>query len=145
MNFSLAKGINSLGTHIHNSAINVYLSTPEKDFVNPGFNLHLYSDIVPIGSTALPGSSMKRAEKEEKSEDLAKKLEIDNPLQTGAGKEDLLIEASFEHPRPIKTEIIDAFHKEVVSKTSSKRKNDTIKQNVTGKKSKSIKHNFQLV
>lgn len=119
MNFALAKTIQNLGGHIHHNSFNVYLNTPSTDFINPGFNLQLYTDIVPTNNN-IHG---REVQKEKATEDELPPIEEKNILQKGSGNDDELIESSFQHPRPIRTEIIDAFQQKNDLKKSAKRSN----------------------
>jgi len=129
MDFSVSKTIQTFGLHVFDSSYPYYTSKPSTDLLNPGMNIRLYQDVVPILSGFEKSRSIPKIESKEESD------VVEN--QTGNGIEDDLIKKSFQHPQKIKTETIE------VGSKSQKRKIEDLSKNV--KKQKAIKHKFQLV
>jgi len=115
MNFSLAKTIEAYGGKVHSGYFNLYTSTPSKDLINPGFNLQLYSDVVPLS-----GGQTQTQYLQEKTE--AKSSNDEKEDKDGFGKEDEKIIHSFEHPRPIKTETIEVVQRKRAPRAETKGK-----------------------
>lgn len=115
MNYSLSKTIQAYGGQIRSGNFNLYTSTPSIDLVNPGFNLRLYSDIVPLTAGQTQTEYFKEKIEDKKGND--EKVDKD-----GFGKEEEMIEHSFEHPRPIKTETIEVFQRKSKSRMETKGK-----------------------
>jgi len=134
MNFSVSKTIQNLGTHIFSNSSNIYSSTPALDFVNPGVNIRLYTDVVPIHAGQLTHNIETKVQKDEESETKSEiRRNEDDENQRGAGidKEQNAIDYSFLHPRPIKTEVMQTFQ----MKQSKKRKSEeNTEKNETRKK-----------
>lgn len=129
MQFSVSQSIQNFQSNLL-SASPFYSSTPAKDLINPGFGIQLYSDIVPLHSAI--GSHQIEQKVQENAIVEVEKTEN----QTGSGKsEEELIQFSFQHPKPIKTELLEV-HKR------GKRRSD--KNGEESKQSKKIKHNFQF-
>lgn len=139
MDFSVARSLLALGGRFYSNAHCTYSSAPKDDFVNPGINLKLYADVVPInsGHNSLDYLIEQKIEKATHSTEAIKNNdEIDN--QKGAGtsvNHDL--EQSFMHPRPIKTELV------LLEKKSRKRKKEQDQQSET--KPTKVNHKFQFV
>jgi len=129
MDFSVSKTIQTFGLHVFESSYPYYTSKPSTDLLNPGMNIRLYQDVVPILNGFEKSRSIPKIESKEESD------VVEN--QTGNGIEDDLIKKSFQHPQKIKTETIE------VGSKSQKRKIEDLSKNV--KKQKAIKHKFQLV
>jgi len=129
MDFSVSKTIQTFGLHVFESSYPYYTSKPSTDLLNPGMNIRLYQDVVPILNGFEESRLIPKIEAKKESE------VIEN--QTGSGFEDDLISKSFQHPQKIKTETIQ------VGSKSEKRKIDETPNNV--KKRKDVKHKFQLV
>ena len=137
MDYSVARSIQNIGGRLYSSARPFQTSTPSLDYINPGLNIQLYQEIVPITSGSVIHSI------EQKHENVEATPKEDHKLhdQTGAGLDNQeLIEHSFLHPRPIKTETIQLFKQN----KSSKRKETTNLKSVP-KKKKIAAHKFQFV
>jgi len=84
-----------------------YSSSPAFDFVNPGMNVSLYSDIVPVTNHQIDSNYQMK-----QKVDLSPNIKIDEGVeersdkgQAGSGM-DPKIKNSFLNPRPIKTEML---------------------------------------
>lgn len=132
MDFSLAQSIQSFGGRILSVPVATYTSTPANCKFNPGFNVRLYSDIVPIKFSSHQNKNRVEYKSNEEEIDL-ESIETD---QTGDGI-DANIAKSFQHPWPIKTETLEVFERS----KGQKRKNSDVKE----AKPKKIKHKFQFV
>ena len=119
MEFSVAKTIESLGGHVYTNSYPNYSSSPAFDFVNPGMNINLYTDIVPItnSSRELDYRIEQKVESSYKSKIEETGEERNEKEQSGAGMDPKVIQ-SFLHPRAIKTEMVEL----VKSKKMNKRK-----------------------
>jgi len=135
MDFSLSKNIQNFGNHLYDSGHPFYSNKPSINYINPGLNISLYNDIVPILSGFERHATQPKLEKSDGPNNETKDMMDNN--QTGAGEEDDLIKRSFEHPRPIKTEMIT-----VTNKALKRHLNEPSK---TIKKAKQVVHKFQLV
>ncbi|MBM3937459.1 MAG: hypothetical protein FJ333_02230 [Sphingomonadales bacterium] len=136
MEFTVANSLQYFGGNLHPQAFNVYSSTSHPNLTNPGLNLQLYTDIVPING----GHNTTEYKIEQKvnslsTTDVAKQ---DNPVQEGAGMtQEALIEKSFRNPIKIETITIEKNEKGRKRHHKSERKD-----NIEPKKSK---HKFQFV
>jgi len=140
MDFNVSQSIQSFGGHLHMTPYVTYSSVPAQNQVNPGINVQLYSDIVPLHSGFQNLHHKNENQSLPRTDNSNQDIDIEQTEnQTGSGL-DPAIQKSFQNPRPIKTEVLEVFeHKE---KTSRKRKKDETKGEP---KSKSVKHKFQLV
>ena len=136
MDFGVSKTIGSLGVRQFSNFHPFYTSQPAIDLVNPGVNMQLYSDIVPI----FVGSQTHKIE--QKVQETQVNDSNGSNLQNGAGMDnEKLIEHSFLHPRPIKTEMI-----QLLKANPLKRKSDQKSEFIVTKKIKNEKsHKFSLV
>ena len=139
MNLEILKNISkicygSFYTKIYNIGSR-YSSTPCNDFTNPGLNVRLYHDIVPI----IPGPAVHEIHKKISNE--IDEQTRDESNQHGSGIDhQRLIEHSFNHPKPIKTERIEVLR----DKKTNKRKLDGQGQ-TPPKTKKARQHKFQVI
>lgn len=134
MNFGVAKAVQNLKTKVYSSYPN-YTNEPIQDFNNPGVSLKMYRDVVPLNAGYFHSEIKPKVDAEKLV--TVKKAEEDVIEQEGSGT-DKLIENSFMHPQPIKTEMFELF----VNK-GAKRKSEKNKSSEPTKKSK-INHKFQF-
>lgn len=132
MQFSVSESINSLNGHLYDQSFPNFSSTPAKERINPGLVFQMYTDVVPLHYANDLNLNAVHQKKDTDGEMLQSQQ---NENQTGSGYEDL-IKHSFQHPRPIQTEVLLPVKK-------SKRKND-INQDGGAHTGKKIKHKFQF-
>jgi len=130
MQFSVSESIHALKGKLYEQSFPLYSSTPADDLVNPGYSFNLYSDIVPVNGHTSPHNV------QAKGNEILTSQSVEN--QTGSGLTAEQIQHSFQHPRPIKTEVLH------VKKTPTKRQNQDFEGNGL-KKSKKNNHKFQFV
>jgi len=141
MDFSVAQGINKLLPKIYNSPIPTLSSNPATDYINPGINLKLYTEIVPI--TSKYSNTTKKAEDDLKVMEESSNLQTRDSEQSGTGVlNEKLIQHSFQHPRLIKTEVVTFGDKNVSLKRPTTSK--SAEQPPSKTKKKSVSHRFQF-
>ena len=120
---------------IYSQSHPILSSNPGVDFVNPGVTLKLFEQVVPLGH-----SESKTLQKIHESSVEAEATKEDLNEQKGEGSSNSLIEHSFLHPRPVKTETIELFNEQTKKRKASQQDKD-----ITRSKVMKMKHKFQFV
>ena len=123
MDFGVSKTIGSLGVRQFSNFHPFYTSQPAIDLVNPGVNMQLYSDIVPI----FVGSQTHKIEQtvQETQVNVSNGSNLLNGL----------------HPRPIKTEMIELLKAKPLKRKSDQKSEFIVTNKIKNEKS----HKFSLV
>lgn len=130
MDYSVAKTIETYSPTVTND-LRFLNDRPSIDFINPGINVQLFSRIVPLPSTRSVNQVKQNIENPS--------LSSDGSEQSGGGvsTEDV-IKHSFQHPRPVKTEILQLFDREATKKRK-------LNESDNMPRKQKYKHKFSLV
>lgn len=123
MNFGISQTIQNLSGDIFRQSLHNYSSKPSETIINPGLNINLNRDVVPVNplsnlTTIQRLAKNSKSDQNEKNNDIASANDKDN--QSGSGFDQDVIEHSFEHPQRIKTETVELLK----VKPAIKRKSD---------------------
>jgi len=132
-----------IGGNLYTQSHPSYSSKPVTDLVNPGLNLCLYSDIVPIFHGEFDYKIKKNVDLGEKDKQNEDEKSQNLNIQSGSGinSEDL-IDFSFNHPKRIKTETVRLPKQKTIKRqsTSSNEAEEPFK-----KPKLNGQHKFQLI
>jgi len=130
MDFSVAKTID---TYVPTVASNYHFLSdqPSIDNINPGINVQLFSEIVPVPQVT--SSSLNQIKHE-----ISHPKDTTNEQSGGGLNTDNFIKESFQHPRPVDTQVIELFHEAKIKKRKAIESEDKPKK-------KTMKHKFQFV